>query len=135
MANGGRLPAMDSRRMSDADLAFKAMMAMANAEEKAVLKAKPRDDAHAGGIANAVVTLVLKYIVYAYETALLNVPRSLKLVQDVATRPPLVSSIKEHITKLSLDIRASTMSAWRLGPQQASAKRPAAEDGELSPQT
>ena len=135
MANGGRLPAMDSRRMSDADLAFKAMMAMANAEEKTVLKAKPRDDAHAGGIANAVVTLVLKYIVYAYETALLTVPRSLKLVQDVATRPPLVSSIKEHITKLSLDIRPSTMSAWRLGPQQASAKRPAAEDGELSPQT
>jgi hypothetical protein len=101
MANGGRLPAMDSRRMSDADLAFKAMMAMANAEEKAVLKAKPRDDAHAGGIANAVVTLVLKYIVYAYETALLKVPRSLRLVQDVATRPPLVSSIKEHITKLT----------------------------------
>ena len=135
MANGGRLPAMDSRRMSDADLVFKAMMAMANAEEKAVLKAKPRDDAHAGGIANAVVTLVLKYIVYAYETALLTLPRSLKLVQDVATRPPLVSSIKEQITKLSLDIRASTMSAWRLGPQQASAKRPAAEDGELPPQT
>ena len=116
MANGGRLPAMDSRRMSDADLVFKAMLAMANAEEKAVLKAKPRDDAHAGGIANAVVTLVLKYIVYAYETALLTLPRSLKLVQDVATRPPLVSSIKEHITKLSLDIRASynheCMAAW-----------------------
>ena len=51
------------------------------------------------------------------------------------TRPPLVSSIKEHITKLGLDIRASTMSAWRLGPQQVSAKRPAVEDGELSPQT
>ena len=69
MANGGRLPAMDSRRMSDADLAFKAMMAMANAEEKAVLKARPRDEAHAGGIAASVVTLVLKYCICAYHAA------------------------------------------------------------------
>ena len=70
MALGGRVPVMDSQRRSDAALVLKkALMAMANAEEKAVLKAKPRDEAHAGGIAASVVTLVLKYCICAYHAA------------------------------------------------------------------
>jgi hypothetical protein len=125
MALGGSVPAMDSQRRSDAELVLKALLAMANAEEKAVLKAKPRDAAHAGGIATSVVTLVLKYCICAYATASVELPRSLKSLATAAL-PPRVSSIKEHIKKLDLDIRASTMGAWRLGPQQPSAKRAAA---------
>ena len=107
-------------------MVLSALMAMANAAEKAVLKAKPRDEAHAGGIAAAVVTLVLKYCICAYATASLPLPRCLKSLAT-APLPPKVSNIKEHITKLrdgpGLDLRASTMGAWRLGPQQPSAKR------------
>ena len=55
----------------------------------------------------------------------MKLPRSL---QSLATAPlpPRVSNIKEHIKALDLDLRASTMGAWRLGPQQPSAKRAAA---------
>ena len=61
MARGGSTPALPSQMQSVADLVLKALKAMANPEEKAVLMSKPRAEGHALSIANSVVALLLDY--------------------------------------------------------------------------
>ena len=55
MALGGSTPAYSSQMQSVAELTLKALKAMANSEEKAVLMSKPRAEGHALSIANSVV--------------------------------------------------------------------------------
>ena len=119
MALGGSTPALPSQQQSVAETVLRALKAMANPEEKAVLMLKPRAEGHALSIAKSVVALLLNYFEFRFLTLAVKVPPGLR--RGGITR---VSSFKEHIKSLSLDISPSAFAAWR---KAGCRKRPAQE--------
>ena len=95
MALGGNVPPLkDSQRTSDASLVLRALKAMANSEEKAVLMCQPPDAAHALLIANALTRLMLDRIEDAFVASGAKVPPGLKnVLGHTSSLPPPLSLV------------------------------------------